>query len=155
MNSLFTTKSVFTYDEYKRFNWELSGKKSFIYFAIICPLMVVLGLFANSWIFVTLGFAFPIVMFATYKYSLRKNFNSNKGAQNLEATYNFYEDHFDVKDAKSEASLEYKYLYKIIFTKTNVYLMIGKVQGYMLIKENFPEGLEEFLKSVAPAKKKK
>ena len=155
MQALFTTKSVFTYDEYKKFNWAISGKKTFIYFAIICPLILLSGIFLKSWIYIALGVAFPIAMFATYKYSIRKNFNSNKTAQNLEAVYTFYDDHFTIKDANSEGMLEYSKLYKAIFTKKNVYLMIAKNQGCMLVKENFPEGLEEFLKSVAPSKKKK
>ena len=155
MNPLFTTKSVFTYDEYKKFNWTLEGKKSFIYFAIICPIIIVLGILAKSWIYITLGVAFPLIMLAMYKHGIRKNFNTNKAAQNLEAEFTFYDDKFIVKDARSEATLEYSKLYKAIFTKTNVYLMIAKNQGYMLTKKNFPEGLEEFLKSVAPSKKKK
>ena len=155
MNPLFTTKSVFTYDEYKKFNWTLDGKKSFIYFAIICPIIIVLGILAKSWIYITLGVAFPLIMLATYKHGIRKNFSTNKAAQNLEAVFTFFEDSFTVKDSRSEATLEYSRLYKVIFTKTNVYLMIAKNQGYMLVKENFPEGLEEFLKSIAPSKKKK
>ena len=36
-------------------------------------------------------------------------------------------------------------LYK---TKTNFYLMLAKNQGFILVKDNFPEGLDEFLRNI-------
>ena len=43
---------------------------------------------------------------------------------------------------------EYEKLYKIIETETNFYLMISKTQGFVLVKNNMPEGLVEFIKTI-------
>lgn len=153
MEPLFTTKSVFNFEEYKKFNFTLSGKNTLIAFAVICPFIIFAGIYLMEWLYVVLGIAFPIIMFLTYKLQLRKIYKSNKLSDNLEAEFKFYDDRFTVKDARSEATVQYGMLYKVIFTKTNVYLMIAKNQGYMLVKSNFPEGLEDFLKQITPKKK--
>lgn len=57
-----------------------------------------------------------------------------------------------IEDAVNNATVDYSLINKVVFTKTNVYLMIAKNQGYMLLKSNFPEGLEAFLKQIKPKK---
>ena len=56
--------------------------------------------------------------------------------------------YFTEENSYGNTKLEYSKLHKIIETKTNFYLMIAKNQGFILIKENFPEGLEEFLRNI-------
>ena len=153
MEPLFTTKSVFNFEEYKKFNFALSGKNTLIAFCILCPIIIVCGIIGHSGLYIALGLIFPLIMFLTYKLQLRKIYKSNKLADKLEPEYKFYDTYFTVKDIRSEATVQYSMLHKVINTKTNVYLMIAKNQGYMLIKSNFPEGLEDFLKQITPKKK--
>jgi len=152
MDPLFITKSVFSFDEYKKFNFALSGKNTLIAFAIICPFIFFAGIYLMEWLYVILSIVFPLIMFLTYKLQLRKIYKSNKFADKLETEFRFYNDYFTVKDVRSEATVQYDMLHKVIFTKTNVYLMIAKNQGYMLIKKNFPDGLERFIMQINPKK---
>lgn len=152
MEPLFVTKSVFSFDEYKKFNFALSGKNTLIAFAIICPFILFGGIYLMDWLYIVLGIAFPLIMFLTYKLQLRRVYKSNRFADNLEAEYKFYDTYFTVKDVRSEATVEYSMLHKVIYTKTNVYLMIAKNQGYMLVKNNFPDGLEDFIRQINPKK---
>ena len=62
--------------------------------------------------------------------------------------FEFYNDYFTETNEYGNTKLEYNKLHKIIETKTNFYLMIAKNQGFILVKENFPEGLEEFLRNI-------
>ena len=68
--------------------------------------------------------------------------------QNAEVNFEFYNDYFTETNEYGNTKLEYNKLHKIIETKTNFYLMIAKNQGFILVKENFPEGLEEFLRNI-------
>jgi len=71
----------------------------------------------------------------------------------LQRVYKFYDTYFVIEDAVNNATVDYSLINKAVFTKTNVYLMIAKNQGYMLLKSNFPEGLEAFLRQITPKKK--
>ena len=82
-------------------------------------------------------------------------YKSAKASDNIEVTFEFFDTYFTETNKYGVQKIEYELLHKIFFTKTNVYLFISKRQAFLLIKKNFPEGLEEFLKSIAPSKKKK
>ena len=67
----------------------------------------------------------------------------------MEVIYHFYDSFLEEKNFTGCAKYEYNQLYKIRETKTNFYLMIARNQAYILIKENFPDGLAEFLREKA------
>ena len=54
-----------------------------------------------------------------------------------------------LKRKQNMGKQKYKMLHKIIETKDNMYLMIGKSQGYILIKEKMSKELVEFIKNKA------
>ena len=62
--------------------------------------------------------------------------------------YRFYEKYFVKIFGGSEEQFEYEKLHKIIETKTNFYLMLNRTQGFVLVKDNMPQGLAEFFKSL-------
>ena len=91
---------------------------------------------------------YPILIWFLHNRQVKKVFSTNKALQNAVAEFEFYDTHFTETNIYGGATLEYSKLYKIIETKTNFYLMIAKNQGYILCKKNFPEGLDEFLRSI-------
>ena len=155
MEPRFTTTSVYTYDEYKRFNWSLSGKKQLIAFSIFTLLLLICSILLESNVIFAEAVIFPLAMFLIYRISVKSMYKSAKASDNIEVTFEFFDTYFTDTNKYGVQKIEYELLHKIFFTKTNVYLFLSKRQAYMLIKKNFPEGLEDFLKSVAPAKKKK
>ena len=155
MEPKFTTTSVYSYDEYKRFNWSLSGKKQFITTSIFSLIFLICSIWLKSNLIFAYVVIFPLAMFIIYRISIKSVYKSAKVSANIEVTFEFFDTYFTETNKYGVQKIEYELLHKIFFTKTNVYMLLSKRQAYILIKENFPDGLEEFLKSVAPAKKKK
>ena len=91
---------------------------------------------------------YPIVIALLQKRQIKKVWNSNKVAQNMNVRFDFYDTYFTEINDNGETRLEYDKLHKVIETKTNFYLMIAKNQGFILNKSNFPEGLEDFLRNI-------
>ena len=155
MEPKFTTSSVYTYDEYKRLNRAISGKTRVIItvtFTLLCYLAALLYMDLILFIY---GTVFAVAMYLVCKITIKALYKSNKLTQNLEVTYEFFDTHFVSTHKNGVQNIEYDLLRKIVFTKTNVYMLLSKNQAFLLEKKNFPEGLEEFLKSVAPKKKNK
>ena len=98
---------------------------------------------------------FPLIVFLIYKITVIGMYKSAKATDNLQVTFEFFDTYFTETNKFGVQKMDYEILHKIIFTKTNVYLFISKRQAFLLIKKNFPDGLEDFLKSVAPKKSKK
>ena len=76
---------------------------------------------------------------------IKKTYESNELLKDIEQTIEFYEKHFVAKSDKSETTIEYDKLYKVIENKTNFYLMIADNQGYIVSKANCSEELIDFI----------
>ncbi len=90
---------------------------------------------------------YPILFLITRNMGVKRVFNSNKVLQNAVVEFKFYEDHFEETNPSGTSNITYDKLNEIIETKTNFYLMIAKNQGYIVIKQNAPEGLIELIQS--------
>lgn len=155
MESKFTTTSIYTYDEHKRLNRALSGKTRLIITIVFTLFCFISGLFYKDITFFYIGVVFAIAMYLICAIMIKSLYNSNRLTHNLEVTYDFFDTHFTATNNHGVQNIEYDMLRKMVFTKTNVYMLISKNQAFLLEKKNFPDGLEDFLKSVAPKKSKK
>ena len=151
--SLSTTN---TYEEFKRyFNTMSKLKLNIILYCILSTYLIAASLYLG-WIH-TLIFAivFPILVISLQLLQRSRIFKTNKILQNTIVTYEFYDTYFTDSHEYGNSKIEYEKLHKIIETKTNFYLMISKNQGFLLSKESLPQGLDAFLRSIAPQKKKR
>lgn len=149
MNCLYTTTTNYSYDEYKRFSWNLLLKRSHIIFYIILELFILLlGCFMKNSLFIVFAVIYPIMIFLLQNRQIKRVWKSNKVAQDMLVNFEFYDTYFVEKDKSGNTKLDYSNLHKVIETKTNFYLLIAKNQGFILVKENMPEGLADFLKSI-------
>lgn len=156
MELLFQITTKFTLEEYKKFNYAILKKRHVWPILIIADILILLGGILDENLFLIIfAVLYPLVVLWVQKRSIQKIFDSNKVTQNIDVTYTFYEDHFEEKHESGEARITYDKLSEIIETKTNFYLMIAKNQGYMLSKENMPEGLIEFIENIKKNLKKK
>lgn len=153
MEPLFTTEFEYNYDEFKKFSWRLTGKPLMILVICYSLLVLVLGIATISPVYITLGVLLPVLVFLLYSRKTKRVYKSNRMFDRLQRVYKFYDTYFVIEDAVNNATVDYSLINKAVFTKTNVYLMIAKNQGYMLLKSNFPEGLEAFLRQITPKKK--
>ena len=149
MESLYKTKIINTFEEYKRFSRVLMYKKrSIIIYALLAAFLILDGIVLDNMIFIVFAVVYPFVIWLLHNMQVKKVFKTNKALQNAEVNFEFYNDYFTETNEYGNTKLEYNKLHKIIETKTNFYLMIAKNQGFILVKENFPEGLEEFLRNI-------
>ena len=149
MESLYKTKTINTFEEYKRFSRVLMYKKrSIIIYALLAAFLILDGIVLDNMIFIVFAVVYPFVIWLLHNMQVKKVFETNKALQNAEVNFEFYNDYFTETNEYGNTKLEYNKLHKIIETKTNFYLMIAKNQGFILVKENFSEGLEEFLRNI-------
>ena len=149
MNCLFSTTTNYNFDEYKRYSLSLLLKRSrIIWFVILEAWIFLLGCLMTNYLLILFAIIYPIVIALLQKRQIKKVWNSNKVAQNMNVRFDFYDTYFTEINDNGETRLEYDKLHKVIETKTNFYLMIAKNQGFILKKSNFPEGLEDFLRNI-------
>ena len=149
MDCLYKTKTINTFEEYKRFSRRLlCNKRSIIIYALAGTFLIVDGIVLDNFWFIAFAIIYPLLIWLLHNRQVKKVFKTNKALQNAEANFEFYNDYFSETNEYGNTKLEYNKLHKIIETKTNFYLMIAKNQGFILVKENFPEGLEEFLRNI-------
>jgi hypothetical protein len=77
----------------------------------------------------------------------------NKFIAGQECEFRFYDDHFESITKNGSTNIDYDKIYRIIETKTNIYIMYSDNQGIMMRKP-VPDGFVDFLHQVAPERSK-
>lgn len=148
MEVLYHTKVQITFEEYKKYILTLSKPRLLITGILLFVFFMVIGTLTRQFLFYFAAVLLPVLEYFSTTRPLKKVYYSNKLAVNSELEYDFYDSYFMKKSRVGEERIEYSKLYKIIETKTNFYLMIASNQGYMLIKENMPDGMDVFLRKL-------
>ena len=144
-------KSRFTIKEFKRFTWSmmLKNKKLMTRLILLEIGVLLIGLFTKNYYFVGFAVLYPFAIVIMQNRQIKKIYNSNHLMKDAEVEYTFYEPCFSSNDPSGKSRVDYEKLYKIVETKTNMYLMISENQGFMLKKSEMPSGLEAFLRKKA------
>ena len=165
MQPLFVTQSVYTYEEYKRFNFAVIKLKKYLIIFAVEVIIFVLITIINSIAGRMYGYFFPVSQFlflfavaliafcAIFYFavlsSIKKTYESNSRFQkNPVNTVYFYNEHLTEANENSTINLEYADIYKIVETKTNFYIMMAKNQGIIIVKQNCSPELIIFLQSL-------
>ncbi|MFC2335589.1 MAG: YcxB family protein [Prevotella sp.] len=160
MEPLFTVKHKENEDDFVRFNRAVAtkfGHRRLALIVINITLLLVIGetvfaLFYTHYepdmipfLFIFLG----IYMNYVYTYGMdrraRKVFRQTKAAQGLVNEYEFFDDCFNNSNANGQSTLTYDKLFKVLENRTHFYLMLSKVQGYIIAKAEAPAGFTEFM----------
>lgn len=153
---LFETKTVLTYDLYKKYNFEVM-KKSKLVVALIIYEVVIVALAAAAVmlkkyaILIEAIILFIIVPLLTYLIRVRaikRLYNSNKMTFNQEYVIRFYPDCLIKTSENSSTNIKYNQIYKVIESKENFYIMISTNQGMPIIKSNCSPELIEFIRKL-------
>ena len=145
------TAVKFTYEEYKRFSLTIMKKaltKSAIGLVILLLFAAILLGMDNFKLAALLCIFIPLYIFMLVlkvNKQIKKTYESNELLKDITQTIEFYEKHFVAKSDKSETTVEYEKLYKVIENKTNFYLMIADNQGYIVSKANCSQELIDFI----------
>jgi len=148
---LHKTSVRFTYEEYKRFSLTIMKKaltKSAIGLLILLLFAAILFGMNNpkmSALLCAFVVLYTFMLIFKINSQIKKTYESNELLKDITQTIEFYEKHFVAKSDKSETTVEYEKLYKVIENKTNFYLMIADNQGYIVSKANCDNELIEFI----------
>ena len=149
MGSLYKTYTINTFDEYKRFSKILfMNKKNTVIICLVSVFLIFAGIVLNNWFFIAFAFLYPALVTLMHNLRVKNIFKTNKALKDVTVDFEFYDTFFTTSFENGTTNLEYTKIYKIIETKTNFYLMIANNQGYVLCKNNFPDGLEDFLRNL-------
>ena len=170
----YKTDTIFTFDEYKKFNNSINDKWLTKIIFIIIGSLVLHSLFWDFYwlfedgfigniLFINLGALIWLggLYYYANVYFVKKTFYSNKLSANGHSFFEFYDGYFtektnefDENSSASFAKIKYDDLYKIIETKSNFYLFIGNILAYTIIKQNCSTELIEFLQKIKKEFKK-
>ena len=160
MEPLFTVKHKENEDDFVRFNRAVATKFGHRRLALIVvniTLLLVIGetvfaLFYTHYkpdmipfLFIFLGIYMNYVYTFGMDRRARKVFRQTKAAQGLVNEYEFFDDCFNNSNANGQSTLTYDKLFKVLETHTHFYLMLSKVQGYIIAKAEAPAGFTEFM----------
>lgn len=155
MKPLYTVKSLYSMEEFMRFNRTLRfrNKKIVVFLSILDVLLLALTLLClinGSYIWAAIaGFYLLFLnwyLFRGIDQRMAKVFMRNTEIAGQQCEFQFFEDHFDAITKSGTTSISYDKIKNIIETKTNVYIMYSDSQGIMM-KKPMPEGFVEFLQT--------
>ena len=160
MEPLFTVKHQNNEDEFVRFNRAVAAKFGRKKLALVfVNIMLLFAIFAAVsimmftdnkpdimlFIFIVLG----VYMNYAYTYGMdrraRKLFRQTKVAQDIVNEYDFFDEYFVNRNRNGQGTMAYNELFKVIETRTHFYLMLSKVQGFIIAKSEAPANFTEFM----------
>jgi len=149
MDCLYEITTTFSLEEYKKFTQTVSNNKmNLIMIGLVSLFVVVMGIVEKSPIMFVLAVIYPFLMIFSQKKGLERSYKKNTAMHDAKILHRFYDTYFVTVVNDVENQYEYEKLQRIIETETNYYLMLSKTQGFVIIKANMPEGLEEFLRGL-------
>jgi len=147
MEPLFVTKTKYTFEEYKKFCNIVNNREGKLKLKLVVAeliLLIAAFILQNLFLFVFV-LVYPPILWLVQKGIVKKTYESNQLFKDMELEFAFYDSYFLEKSVHGETKVEYAYLYKVLETETNFYLMIAKNQGYIILKENCSEELVKFI----------
>lgn len=155
MECLYVIETKMTFDEYKKFCLAIQKENQrMIALLIVCLLLCIGGIILHKIFIIVFALLYPILKIILFNYNIKKVFESNKVVRNITTKFEFYKDYFEATNDSAKSKINYNDLNKIIETKTNFYLMTSSIQGYIIEKNNIPEGLSKFIKGLNYINKK-
>ncbi len=153
---LFTTQMKYTFEEYVRYSDRVSRSANFLSYVIWLGAGLALGWLAFSKkdygkvLIMVIGCAGLIIRGRlARKKNLQEAFEEPDSVANRMITHHFYRNGFEqICDTVASERIRYSDLRKIIETKTNFYLMYGRREGSIIVKENCSPGLIYFLRNL-------
>ena len=79
----------------------------------------------------------------------QKAYEQNKALQDLKIATNFFTDHLEIISEYDNTNLPYDKIIESIETQTHIYLLISKVQGYLIPKQSMPSDFSKFIETTA------
>lgn len=147
---LFKTSIKYTFEEYKGFTKAIYRYvyKVHIMLLVIIAALLILFAITKNFMAILAAVAFPLFFVYFMNREIKKVYESNRILKDNFSVFDFYDKYFEQTNAVSHSVVKYSDIYKIIETDKNIYIMVAKNEGYILLKSNCSKELIEFLKSI-------
>ena len=149
MEPLFTTSTKITLSEYRRFSFAIQLKIQHALAWLMLPVAaaVILAVLTRE-AYPLIFFLFPLLFAVLMEGQIRKTYKSNKILGEANDEISFYSNRVDVKNSFGASSYPYKKFFRIIEKRTNIYMMLAKNAGIILIKDNCTPETVEFVRNL-------
>jgi hypothetical protein len=118
------------------FNWGF--RRSLILIAVLCAVLVFLGLWTADWFSVFLGIWVFVVWYITMIFIRSKMAKNKMYSETTEQTFTFNDDHFvcetTMENGGSNLTIKYSDIKKVIETKQYFFIKINITQVYVVPK---------------------
>ena len=147
---LFKTSIKYTFEEYKDFTKAIYRYvyKVHIMLLVIIAALLILFAITKNFMAILAAVAFPLFFVYFMNREIKKVYESNRVLKDNFSVFDFYDKYFEQTNAVSHSVVKYSDIYKIVETDKNIYIMVAKNEGYILLKSNCSKELIEFLKSI-------
>ena len=147
---LFKTSIKYTFEEYKGFTKAIYRYVYKVHIMLLVIIVALLILFAitKNFMAILAAVAFPLFFVYFMNREIKKVYESNRVLKDNFSVFDFYDKYFEQTNAVSHSVVKYSDIYKIVETDKNIYIMVAKNEGYILLKSNCSKELIEFLKSI-------
>lgn len=158
MNLIFKNVTTYTKEEFltfEKFHINRVNKVSFIIYTVACIIILLsaIGLIYlgdnSGYIFLIVGIFFTVYRMSIPYWYTKRILKSDKLTENLENTFELFDDNLKVTNSVSASDIRYDQLFKVYESKNCFYLYINKLQVFILNKNNFSVGnSDEFSKFI-------
>ncbi len=147
---LFKTSIKYTFEEYKGFTKAIYRYVYKVHIMLLVIIVALLILFAitKNYMAILAAVAFPLFFVYFMNKETKKVYESNRILKDNFSVFDFYDKYFEQTNAVSHSVVKYSDIYKIVETDRNIYIMVAKNEGYILLKSNCSKELIEFLNSI-------
>ena len=147
---LFKTSIKYTFEEYKGFTKAIYRYvyKVHIMLLVIIVAFLILFVITKNFMAILAAVAFPLFFVYFMNREIKKVYESNRVLKDNFSVFDFYDKYFEQTNAVSHSVVKYSDIYKIVETDRNIYIMVAKNEGYILLKSNCSKELIEFLNSI-------
>ena len=147
---LFKTSIKYTFEEYKGFTKAIYRYVYKVHIMLLVIIVALLILFAitKNFMAILAAVAFPLFFVYFMNREIKKVYESNRVLKDNFSVFDFYDKYFEQTNAVSHSVVKYSDIYKIVETDKNIYIMVAKNEGYILLKSNCSKELIEFLKNI-------
>lgn len=154
MKPLYETGTVITLEEFRKYNRVRANRRAtFLVLLVFELLMLAMLIYSfrqgdrtGKQLYIIMLILIPVISYFIPRYMEKRMYLANETAHNMATKTLFYKDYFEQQNRLGSSTKRYDELMRIIETETNFYLLLNKQQGAIIIKQNCPPGLIEFIR---------
>lgn len=150
MEPKFQTETVYTLNEYKRYNHAVLWQVKKVPVRILVIELILLGIsyVMKDMTYILGALLVPLIFKLVFAVQAKKTYQNNPEIHDVHFVCSFYDDYMEQVSRLGKARIYYRQIQKILETGTHFYLMTEKSDGIIVVKENCSKGLIEFLKGM-------